>query len=177
MNACAAGPFPSVAGVLSFSNRYPTQQGDANPSVAGVRGRIGKEMVGIRLSLDPKNPCLVGAGRYDTAACGVRSLGRKLPVSVGGTRRKWKAVGVATDGDPIGNVADCFADDPHETLAVGIDIGRSDGEHRYLPPVGYLDAKTLVGLLDDEVLGQGSEERSVGKECVSRCRSRWLRYH
>src|SRR3546814_4451678 len=104
MNACAAGPFPSVAGVLSFSNRYPTQQGDANPSVAGVRGRIGKEMVGIRLSLDPKNPCLVGAGRYDTAACGVRSLGRKLPVSVGGTRRKWKAVGVATDGDPIGNV-------------------------------------------------------------------------
>src|SRR3546814_13233506 len=28
-----------------------------------------------------------------------------------------------------------------------------------------------------EVLGERSEERRVGKECVSTCRSRWSQYH
>ena len=28
-----------------------------------------------------------------------------------------------------------------------------------------------------EVLGPGSEERRVGKECPSKCRSRWSPYH
>src|SRR3546814_3377583 len=30
---------------------------------------------------------------------------------------------------------------------------------------------------DDRAAGERSEERRVGKECVSRCRSRWSPYH
>src|SRR3546814_1196516 len=33
------------------------------------------------------------------------------------------------------------------------------------------------GQLDDAALGPRSEERRVGKECVSTCRSRWSPYH
>src|SRR3546814_8645107 len=31
--------------------------------------------------------------------------------------------------------------------------------------------------VEEEVLGTRSEERRVGKECVSTCRSRWSTYH
>src|SRR3546814_19900832 len=33
------------------------------------------------------------------------------------------------------------------------------------------------GQVDAEVLAERSEERRVGKECVSTCRSRWSPYH
>src|SRR3546814_9814633 len=36
----------------------------------------------------------------------------------------------------------------------------------------YSDIATLIGIEFDR-----SEERRVGKECVSTCRSRWSRYH
>src|SRR3546814_12733184 len=35
----------------------------------------------------------------------------------------------------------------------------------------------LTGSLEDTVLRARSEERRVGKECVSTCRSRWSPYH
>src|SRR3546814_1670831 len=44
------------------------------------------------------------------------------------------------------------------------------------PPCPWL----VVHSTDDEVVEYGasrSEERRVGKECVSTCRSRWSRYH
>src|SRR3546814_11146236 len=38
--------------------------------------------------------------------------------------------------------------------------------------------RLLVLHLDEELVGVArSEERRVGKECVSTCRSRWSRYH
>src|SRR3546814_11154479 len=41
-----------------------------------------------------------------------------------------------------------------------------------------LRAKGITGKLAEAVLGQArSEERRVGKECVSTCRSRWSPYH
>src|SRR3546814_15873143 len=43
----------------------------------------------------------------------------------------------------------------------------------------YIDAQLLKAaqLLEALVGGQRSEERRVGKECVSTCRSRWSPYH
>src|SRR3546814_19378637 len=35
----------------------------------------------------------------------------------------------------------------------------------------------LVGLIAEQVGVERSEERRVGKECVSTCRSRWSQYH
>src|SRR3546814_21020459 len=40
----------------------------------------------------------------------------------------------------------------------------------------HLTNDLLVGAFDDD-LGMRSEERRVGKECVSTCRSRWSPYH
>src|SRR3546814_8765221 len=38
-------------------------------------------------------------------------------------------------------------------------------------------ARVAAGELDDRAAGGRSEERRVGKECVSTCRSRWSPYH
>src|SRR3546814_8897588 len=38
------------------------------------------------------------------------------------------------------------------------------------------DQHRIIGL-DNDVIGDRSEERRVGKECVSTCRSRWSPYH
>src|SRR3546814_9408201 len=45
-----------------------------------------------------------------------------------------------------------------------------EGHHRLDPIVGNED------VVDDKILAR-SEERRVGKECVSTCRSRWSTYH
>src|SRR3546814_20696717 len=39
------------------------------------------------------------------------------------------------------------------------------------------DARGRVIAFGGRILGAGSEERRVGKECVSTCRSRWSPYH
>src|SRR3546814_13493337 len=41
-------------------------------------------------------------------------------------------------------------------------------------PLAGIIGQVVVGLISDRVR---SEERSVGKECVSTCRSRWSPYH
>src|SRR3546814_15467186 len=45
--------------------------------------------------------------------------------------------------------------------------------------LGYLDLRhgTLEWRKGRDELAQRSEERRVGKECVSTCRSRWSQYH
>ena len=45
--------------------------------------------------------------------------------------------------------------------------------------VTVLDALTYAGNLENirGILGDRSEERRVGKECSSECRSRWSPYH
>src|SRR3546814_12431921 len=40
-----------------------------------------------------------------------------------------------------------------------------------------LDAKRNANAIVDSVSAERSEERRVGKECVSTCRSRWSPYH
>src|SRR3546814_11047443 len=42
--------------------------------------------------------------------------------------------------------------------------------------IGYIDLLPVKGH-DGEVILDRSEERRVGKECVSTCRSRWSRYN
>src|SRR3546814_16987490 len=46
-------------------------------------------------------------------------------------------------------------------------------EDRAPPAVEHLDAHAVAELEK----GRRSEERRVGKECVSTCRSRWSQYH
>src|SRR3546814_1261742 len=46
----------------------------------------------------------------------------------------------------------------------------------------YIDEYGITGLTSnptifDQAIGDRSEERRVGKECVSTCRSRWSPYH
>src|SRR3546814_4190886 len=59
-------------------------------------------------------------------------------------------------------------------------LGRSLGD---LGGLGLLDGRLLDSGLLDNRSGRGSgllrrsEERRVGKECVSTCRSRWSPYH
>src|SRR3546814_19726396 len=50
-------------------------------------------------------------------------------------------------------------------------FAKLEGRHRHL---GLGDNRLLAG--DQRHLAR-SEERRVGKECVSTCRSRWTRYH
>src|SRR3546814_9677870 len=45
---------------------------------------------------------------------------------------------------------------------------------RHADEVGQAD---VVGQPDEQDRGKRSEERRVGKECVSTCRSRWSPYH
>src|SRR3546814_14369597 len=43
-----------------------------------------------------------------------------------------------------------------------------------LPPYAFRQMKTLAG---SRLTNERSEERRVGKECVSTCRSRWSQYN
>src|SRR3546814_16714391 len=57
-----------------------------------------------------------------------------------------------------------------------------EGEVEQLLDVDDVFAKNLTTVLRDYSLDEtdvwgGSEERRVGKECVSTCRSRWSPYH
>src|SRR3546814_20512977 len=67
------------------------------------------------------------------------------------------------------------ADDPVSAL--------SHGERRLLEVALALALRPKLLLLDEPMAGLGpegtkrSEERPVGKECVSTCRSRWAQYH
>src|SRR3546814_1500122 len=47
--------------------------------------------------------------------------------------------------------------------------------HAHLPP--SLRRRSVIDAPDDRLLPGRSEERRVGKECVSTCRSRWSPYH
>src|SRR3546814_5128415 len=46
-----------------------------------------------------------------------------------------------------------------------------------LPPTVSVDARIDAGIAVARVYSPRSEERRVGKECVSTCRSRWSPYH
>src|SRR3546814_14559064 len=71
------------------------------------------------------------------------------------------------DGTPPNVVHEAEAQRQHPRVRVPgiIHVAQSGGEHRYA-----LHALSAGGL-------SRSEERRVGKECVSTCRSRWSPYH
>src|SRR3546814_8928013 len=50
-----------------------------------------------------------------------------------------------------------------------------DGEAAWFAPIGWIPVPAI--LLTAVVAAIRSEERRVGKECVSTCRSRWSPYH
>ena len=61
-------------------------------------------------------------------------------------------------------------------------VFRSGSYQRALPVGGQevFDADRMIELVHkivEEAAASGSEERRVGKECVSLCRSRWSPYH
>src|SRR3546814_18262696 len=70
--------------------------------------------------------------------------------------------------------------------ARGLDIADIAGEYRYREAVGFhlclpflaaFQIATVGGDLVPHRSEARSEERRVGKECVSTCRSRWSPYH
>src|SRR3546814_14752708 len=52
---------------------------------------------------------------------------------------------------------------------------RADGEEPGIPTVEVVELEGFDA--DPAFQADRSEERRVGKECVSTCRSRWSRYH
>src|SRR3546814_13102485 len=78
-------------------------------------------------------------------------------------------------------VPDLLAPDRHEVLVgvihpavrrvLGIELGQR------APVARGLDVAVALEPTGPELLDLRSEERRVGKECVSTCRSRWSPYH
>src|SRR3546814_17858283 len=77
----------------------------------------------------------------------------------------------------LATVLDCFA--VSAPRCEGAEKSCSGYDHATINRHG--NARHEAGLVTDEEDGRGgnlrSEERSVGKECVSTCRSRWSPYH
>src|SRR3546814_13183201 len=90
--------------------------------------------------------------------------------------------------------SDVCSSDLFDLLIVSLHLGNEDGlrlcsqfrshdETRHVPILLLLDEEDLprlpkgleIGVTD--YLIKRSEERRVGKECVSTCRSRWSPYH
>src|SRR3546814_103210 len=101
---------------------------------------------------------------------------------VGGKRRRARLVALedlAAEVRPAGDLLDAVA--VVELVVSGITVGlEKAGERRELAL--RMDAAAIGGEpIPGERRGggarRGSEERRVGKECVSTCRSRWSPYH
>src|SRR3546814_15101439 len=59
----------------------------------------------------------------------------------------------------------------------GLQLQRTQGQLQRIRPIAYADRPTSAAGLGPGGLESRSEERRVGKECVSTCRSRWSPYH
>ena len=74
-------------------------------------------------------------------------------------------------------------DSPVDAVVIGIvdtvDLGKQHHETRRasLNGLGTLEHRLREADVAPDRLGKRSEERRVGKECVSLCRSRWSPYH
>src|SRR3546814_11185714 len=67
-----------------------------------------------------------------------------------------------------------LVDEPRIIDAANLRLRRRAG---HACGVRYLRARKKGGDLVDRLIARRSEERRVGKECVSTCRSRWAQYH
>src|SRR3546814_18273930 len=73
--------------------------------------------------------------------------------------------------------SDVFSSDLHQMagdLNMANAVGRTRQQHQIYNRM--LSAGAVLGILQEGPVN-GSEERRVGKECVSTCRSRWSPYH
>src|SRR3546814_18799776 len=69
---------------------------------------------------------------------------------------------------------------PETAVRAALDLAgptRQNSELQITPPARSLASTKREGPLFDQARSFRSEERRVGKECVSTCRSRWSPYH
>src|SRR3546814_3641029 len=85
-----------------------------------------------------------------------------LPIS----RMGLQAIPMQADTGPIGG------DNSHEFIILA-----ETGESEVYCHRDFLEFDVLATDIDNDADLQRSEERRVGKECVSTCRSRWSPYH
>src|SRR3546814_16934675 len=92
-----------------------------------------------------------------------------------------RAAKAAAEGEEI-NVDDVTFRPPlskaPKIICLGLNYADHAAEGGFTPP----EFPTLFGRFNSSLIGHGepiirSEERRVGKECVSTCRSRWSPYH
>src|SRR3546814_10801849 len=79
--------------------------------------------------------------------------------------------GVQTCALPICSLYSALPDPPVEPTLIGLAFAMGWALNLTASPFG------ATGLILSRVTGIRSEERRVGKECVSTCRSRWSPYH
>src|SRR3546814_15760200 len=116
--------------------------------MAGFAGLAGN---GREIGADDRTLGGIGAGRVDRREAGAIGAAAVIAVAV--------VVAAGGEGEP--------ADDGAGGHQMGADLAQLSLLHEKLPEVA-------------DVIADGdahrSEERRVGKECVSTCRSRWSRY-
>src|SRR3546814_8990263 len=80
--------------------------------------------------------------------------------------------------------SDVCSSDLHGDGNLGAAIGAQEGQQRHPKPARHIAGEGAAGEQPDQPLRHRqeielarSEERRVGQECVSTCRSRWSPYH
>src|SRR3546814_8762882 len=71
----------------------------------------------------------------------------------------------------------CSSDLHLAVLTLGVGVMYLEGQAQASPGVWFAVGMTLVVVAVIPWEWPRSEERRVGKECVSTCRSRWSQYH
>src|SRR3546814_20571313 len=95
-----------------------------------------------------------------------------------GRKFRWAPLLQGTEGNgksAIGKIAEYCVGERYAHRVNATELGDSGSKF-----TGWLDRKLLVVIEEVHVSDRRtlrSEERSVGKECVSTCRSRWSPYH
>src|SRR3546814_7201776 len=82
----------------------------------------------------------------------------------------WSSDVCSSDLAPGGDGLTLLVQQPRQHFVMQHHLGVLGGHHRLEVK---LEALIAQGLVEQSVPGMRSEERRVGKECVSTCRSRW----
>src|SRR3546814_14790287 len=94
--------------------------------------------------------------------------------------RSYEGGEVLRPGDDVDLLALHFLDDRLDAAALHADAGADRVDRAVVADDADLGAAARIargGLDLDAAVVNRSEERRVGKECVSTCRSRWSPYH
>src|SRR3546814_20796519 len=85
--------------------------------------------------------------------------------------------GVQTCALPIYLIGILYRDTPFEQKTDDFAVHPGDYLFKELEGFKFIDQQRILLLIHGVLDGLRSEERRVGKECVSTCRSRWSPYH